>query len=227
MFKTIYFYNASKVGVSFEYFNIWMHKSPYFRRSMIAFVQGKFEEKTPARIVVNVNGVGYELHISLYTYEHIANLENGKLFTYQHITENSQQLFGFSSIEEKAIFLLLISVSGVGASTARMMLSGLKPSEVSAAIMQANTRLLESVKGIGKKTAERIILELKDKVTKLPTQQQNAVEGSINSINQDAVDALMALGIQRTMAETAIKKVTDKNEFQHIETIIKEALKNL
>lgn len=227
MFMTIYFYNASKVGVSFEYLNNCMHKSPYFRRSMIAFVQGKFEEKTPARIVVNVNGVGYELHISLYTYEHIANLESGKLFTYQHITENSQQLFGFSGIEEKAIFLLLISVSGVGASTARMMLSGLKPGEVSAAIMQANTRLLESVKGIGKKTAERIILELKDKVTKLPTQQQNAVGGSINSINQDAVDALMALGIQRTMAETAIKKVTDKNEFQHIETIIKEALKNL
>ncbi len=193
---------------------------------MIAFVQGKFEEKTPARVVVNVNGVGYELHISLYTYEHIANIDNGKLHTYQHITENSQQLFGFAGLEEKAIFLLLISVSGVGASTARMMLSGLKPNEVSAAIMQANTKLLESVKGIGKKTAERIILELKDKITKLPTQQQ-AAGALVKSMDQDAVDALMALGIQRTMAEAAIKKVTDKNEFQHIETIIKEALKNL
>lgn len=201
--------------------------SPYFRPFMIAFVQGKFEEKSPARVVVNVNGVGYELHISLHTYEQIANSESGKLFTYQHITENSQLLFGFASQEEKSIFLLLISVSGVGAATARMMLSGLKPAEVSAAIMQGNTRLLESVKGIGKKTAERIILELKDKVIKLPANTVAITGMAGRNKDQDAVDALMALGIQRNIAEAAIRKVIENNGHQNIEIIIKEALKNL
>lgn len=200
---------------------------PYFRRFMIAFVQGIFEEKSPARVVVNVNGVGYELHISLYTYEQIANSDSGKLFTYQHITENSQLLFGFSGYEEKSIFLLLISVSGVGAATARMMLSGLKPAEVSAAILLGNTRLLESVKGIGKKTAERIILELKDKVTKLPANPAVMAGNAVKNKDQDALEALMALGIQRSIAEVAIRKAIESNEHQNIETIIKEALKNL
>lgn len=200
---------------------------PLFSPRMISFVQGKFEEKSPARVVVNVNGVGYELHISLYTYEQIANSESGKLFTYQHITENSQLLFGFAGQDEKSIFLLLISVSGVGAATARMMLSGLKPVEVSAAIMQNNTRLLESVKGIGKKTAERIILELKDKVIKLPPNSATGPGMAVRGKEQDALDALIALGIQRNLAEVAIRKVIESNEHQNIETIIKEALKNV
>lgn len=200
---------------------------PLFSLRMISFVQGKFEEKSPARVVVNVNGVGYELHISLYTYEQIANSESGKLFTYQHITENSQLLFGFAGQDEKSIFLLLISVSGVGAATARMMLSGLKPMEVSAAIMQNNTRLLESVKGIGKKTAERIILELKDKVIKLPPNSATGPGMAVRGKEQDALDALIALGIQRNLAEVAIRKVIESNEHQNIETIIKEALKNV
>ncbi len=134
---------------------------------MIAFVSGKFVTKLPSQVVVDVNGVGYELQVSLNTYSSISNLESGRLLTYLHITENAQTLFGFAEATEKELFLQLISVSGVGASTARMMLSGMKPVEIIRAIIQNNTKQLEGIKGIGKKTAERIVLELKDKLGKL------------------------------------------------------------
>ena len=140
-------------------------------RNMIAFVSGKFVTKLPSQVIVDVNGVGYELQISLNTYSHISNSESGKLHTYLHITENAQTLFGFFDLAEKELFLSLISVSGVGASTARMMLSGSKPAEIISAIIQNNTKQLESIKGIGKKTAERIVLELKDKLGRLQTEK--------------------------------------------------------
>ncbi|MDO9157430.1 MAG: Holliday junction branch migration protein RuvA, partial [Sediminibacterium sp.] len=107
---------------------------------MIAFVRGQFAVKTPARVVVDVNGVGYDLQISLNTFSAISNKDNGQLFTYLHITENSHTLFGFAELSEKDLFLQLISVSGVGASTARMMLSGMKPEEITRAIVQGNTK---------------------------------------------------------------------------------------
>ena len=195
---------------------------------MIAFVRGKFARKTPSQIIVDVNGVGYELQISLHTYSSISNKEEGQLLTYLHITENGQTLFGFATQEEKDLFLQLISVSGVGASTARMMLSGLHPDEIIKGIVQGNTKQLESVKGIGKKTAERIIVELRDKLAKI------SVENAGNSINvfpsteRDAVTALTGLGIARTMAESAVKKVSDSaKETLSLEDIIKQALKNL
>ena len=133
---------------------------------MIAFVRGKFAVKNPAQVVVDVNGVGYECQISLNTYSAISHQESGQLFTYLHITENNQTLYGFSDISEKDLFIQLISVSGVGAATARMMLSGMKPDEIIKAIVQGNVKLLESIKGIGKKTAERLCLELKDKLSR-------------------------------------------------------------
>lgn len=194
---------------------------------MIAFVKGKFAIKTPARVVVDVNGVGYDLQISLNTYAAISNVENGQLHTYLHITENAQTLFGFADIAEKELFLQLISVSGVGASTARMMLSGMKPDEIIRAIVQGNTKQLEGIKGIGKKSAERLIVELRDKLGKQTIGQP--LGGSVVSgIDEDAIQALIALGIAKPLAENAIKKtISSIPEDASLELIIKQALKNL
>lgn len=182
--------------------------------------------KSPAQVIVDVNGVGYELQISLNTYSHISNSGSGQLLTYLHITENGQTLFGFFGQEEKDLFLQLISVSGVGAATARMMLSGMKPDEIIRAILQGNARLLESIKGIGRKTAERLILELKDKVGKLPTAGIVTPSGAAATIDQDALNALMALGIAKQVAENALKKA-HKTDNITLEELIKTALKNL
>ncbi|CAN5749119.1 Holliday junction branch migration protein RuvA [soil metagenome] len=195
---------------------------------MIAFLRGKFARKTPSQIIVDVNGVGYELQISLHTYSSISNKEEGQLLTYLHITENGQTLFGFFSQEEKDLFLQLISVSGVGASTARMMLSGLRPDEIIKAIVQGNTKQLESVKGIGKKTAERLILELKDKVGKISVENTSGNLTVFPSIEKDAVNALIGLGITKPVADLAVKKVSESaKETLSLEDIIKQALKNL
>jgi Holliday junction DNA helicase RuvA len=193
---------------------------------MIAFVNGDFVIKLPSQVVVDVNGVGYDLQISLNTYSAIADKEKGKLFTYLHITENAQTLYGFFEQREKELFMQLISVSGVGASTARMMLSGLKPDEIIRSIVNGNTRQLEGIKGIGKKTAERIVLELKDKLNRLQTQATNSAY-TINTVESDALNALIALGIQKNVAETAIKKVLSSDNNSSVENIIKLALKNL
>ncbi len=194
---------------------------------MIAFVRGHFAVKTPARVVVDVNGVGYDLQISLNTYAAISNKDSGQLFTYLHITENAQTLFGFAELAEKEMFLNLISVSGVGAATARMMLSGMRPDEIARAIIQGNTRQLEGIKGIGKKSAERLIVELRDKLGK-QSLDQGVTFTTVQTVDSDAVNALIALGIGRAVAEQAVKKtmvtVTEKTA---LEDIIKQALKNL
>lgn len=195
---------------------------------MIAFVRGKFAVKTPARVVVDVNGVGYDLQISLNTYAAISNVESGQLHTYLHITENAQTLFGFADIAEKELFLQLISVSGVGASTARMMLSGLKPDEIIRAIVQGNTKQLEGIKGIGKKSAERLIVELRDKLSKQTLDAPLGGGIMISSTDNDAIQALVALGIAKPQAEQAIKKtMLSIPEDASLELIIKQALKNL
>lgn len=194
---------------------------------MIAFVRGHFAVKTPSRVVVDVNGVGYDLQVSLHTYSAISNKESGQLYTYLHITENAQTLFGFAELAEKEMFLHLISVSGVGASTARMMLSGMRPDEIARAIIQGNTHQLESIKGIGKKSAERLIVELRDKLGKQSLGTSVGLPG-FQAVDSDAVNALIALGIARPMAEQSVKKtmssVTDQAS---LEDIIKQALKNL
>ena len=192
---------------------------------MYAYLQGKFTLKNPAQVYLDVNGVGYEVNISLNTYTHIQNSDTGKLYTYLQIKEDAHTLYGFFDRGEKEMFILLISVSGIGAATARMMLSQLKPDEVSTAIQQGNLKLLESIKGIGKKTAERLVLELRDKVNKIESIiQLPALAG--NSINQDALNVLIALGITRVQAETAIKKVTSlEPDNINLEDLIKKALK--
>jgi Holliday junction DNA helicase RuvA len=194
---------------------------------MIAFLKGNFVRKTPALVHIDVNGVGYELHISLNTYSSISSLDHGLLHTYFHVREDAQILYGFFEEPEKEIFIQLISVSGVGAATARMMLSSLKPSEISKAILQGNTRLLESIKGIGRKSAERIVLELRDKVGKTALESNNDPLIN-NTLDQDALNALIALGINRTAGEQAIGRVRKSNpELHKIEDIIKQALKNI
>ncbi|MEI7734495.1 MAG: Holliday junction branch migration protein RuvA [Ferruginibacter sp.] len=192
---------------------------------MYAYLQGKFVDKSPAQVYVDVNGVGYEVNISLNTYSHIEGLEQGKLFTHLQIKEDGHVLFGFFEKAEKEIFLLLISVSGVGAATARMMLSNLKPEEVCRAIVQGNVKLLESVKGIGKKTAERLVLELKDKLSK-QSLNETILPYLGNSLERDALEALIALGISRPQAESSIKKIIlAEPAVSKLEDLIKKALK--
>lgn len=194
---------------------------------MIAFLKGNFVRKTPALVHMEVNGIGYELHISLNTYSSIAAKDQGQLHTYFHVREDAHVLYGFYEEAEKDMFIQLISVSGVGASTARMMLSSMKPVEIARAISQNNTKLLESIKGIGKKSAERIVLELRDKVGKTALETNNDVLIN-NTLDQDALNALIALGISRSMGEQAIGKVRKSNpELHKIEDIIKQALKNI
>ena len=195
---------------------------------MIAYVKGSFAYKSPAVVHVDVNGVGYEVFISLNTYSAIQALDNGILYTYLHIKEDAHTLFGFFEVAEKDMFIKLISISGVGASTARMMLSSMKPDEIARAIIQGNVKLLESIKGIGKKTAERIILELKDKLNK-QSADSNISTHINNTTEQDALNALISLGIARPAAEHAIRKVLSSEQAgtEKVEEIIKKALKIL
>ena len=195
---------------------------------MIAFLRGVFAYKSPALVHLETGGVGYELQISLNTYSRIEHLENGVLLTYLHIREDAHILYGFFDKTEKDLFIQLISVSGVGATTARMMLSSLKPEEITRAIRDGNTRQLESIKGIGKKSAERIILELRDKVGKGKEDTINISSKAGNTLEQDALNALITLGIARPAAENAIRKVmNDGQGAEKVEDIIKKALKIL
>ena len=194
---------------------------------MIAFLRGKFIVKNPAHIIVDVNGIGYECNVSLNTYSAISGMESGQLFTYLHLFENGQTLYGFFDPSEKELFVQLISVSGVGAATARMMLSGMRPDEIIKAIVQGNARLLESIKGIGKKTAERLVLELKDKLVKNFNESLLSVPVA-NKIENDALNALVSLGIPRQNAEKAVKSViASGNDNILLEELIKNALKNI
>jgi holliday junction DNA helicase RuvA len=193
---------------------------------MIAFLKGNFVKKTPATVQIDVNGVGYEVHISLNTFSEIQAVESGHLYTHLIVREDAHILYGFSDPEEKEMFLQLLSVSGVGASTARVMLSYMKPAELSRAIIQNNVRQLEAVKGIGKKTAERIVVELKDKLSRQPVGINiSNVKG--NSLHTDALEALIALGINRQTADAAVQKVVAQDPGLSVETVIKKVLQHL
>jgi len=193
---------------------------------MFAFLKGEFVLKTPAVVQLDVNGVGYEVQISLNTFSRIQSLDRGVLFTHLHIQEDKHTLYGFFETAEKEMFLQLISISGVGAATARMMLSSMKPDEITKAITQGNAKALESIKGIGKKTAERIILELRDKMGKF--QPGSNISPLINnSLEQDALNALIALGIARNTGEIVVRKVLAAEPGLKVEDIIKKALKSL
>ncbi|MBK9379740.1 MAG: Holliday junction branch migration protein RuvA [Chitinophagaceae bacterium] len=193
---------------------------------MIAFLKGDFVHKTPALLHVEVGGVGYEVQISLNTYSKIQNLDKGILYTSLLIREDAHILYGFFDLAEKEMFLQLLSVSGIGASTARVMLSYMKPEELAKAIVQGDSKTLEGIKGIGKKTAERMVLELRDKLAKHPLESNISVLKN-NTLHQDALNALTALGINRQAASQAIEKTLAANPNVSVEELIKMALRTL
>ena len=193
---------------------------------MIAYLKGDFVHKTPASVQVDVNGIGYEVQISLHTWSKIQNLEKGILHTHLLIREDAHILFGFFEVAEKEMFQQLISVSGIGASTARVMLSYMKPEELARAIINSDVRTLEGIKGIGKKTAERMVLELRDKLTKQPL-ETNISPMKNNTLHKDALNALTALGINRLAAEQALNKVLVNEPNLPVEELIKKTLRIL
>ena len=193
---------------------------------MIAHIQGKLVEKTPTEVVIDCNGVGYTVHISLHTYSLIPNNDNLKLFTHLLIKEDSHSLFGFVEKSEREIFKLLISVSGIGANIARTMLSSIEPKQIINAIGSGDVGTIQSIKGIGVKTAQRTIIDLKEKVLKLYDLDEVSV--SQNNTNKDeALSALEVLGFIRKSSEKIIEKIVREMPDATVETIIKQALKNL
>lgn len=183
-------------------------------------------QKSPAAVQVEVNGIGYEVQISLNTWSKIQHLDKGLLHTSLLIREDAHIIYGFFDPAEKEMFLHLIGVSGIGASTARVMLSYMKPDELAKAIISSDTRTLEGIKGIGKKTAERMILELRDKLAKHPV-ETNIYPMKNNSLQQDALNALMALGINRQAASQALERTMATESNLSVEELIKKTLRSL
>ncbi|WP_366186555.1 Holliday junction branch migration protein RuvA [Flavobacterium ovatum] len=192
---------------------------------MIAHLQGKLVEKTPTDVVIDCNGVGYHVNISLHTYSLLPNSDFVKLFTHLQIKEDAHTLFGFIEKSEREIFKLLLSVSGIGASIARTMLSSLNPQQVTNAIASGDVTTIQSVKGIGSKTAQRVILDLKDKMIKLYDIDEISICQS-NTNKDEALSALEVLGFVRKTSEKIIEKIVKEDPDASVESIIKQALKN-
>lgn len=193
---------------------------------MITHIQGKLTEKNPTHVVIDCNGVGYMLNISLHTYSQIPDNEHLKLYTHLQVKEDSHTLYGFSSFAEREIFRLLISVSGIGASTARTMLSSLTPKQVREGIAVGDVALIQSIKGIGAKTAQRVIIDLKDKVLKIYDIDEVSVSKD-NTNKDEALSALEVLGFAKKQAERVVDKIIRSQPEANVEAIIKQALKNL
>ena len=192
---------------------------------MITQIKGRLIEKSPTEVIVDCNGIGYSINISLNTFSKIGNDENIKLFTYLIIKEDSHSLYGFFNKSERSLFKLLISVSGVGASTGRMMLSSLSPNEIISAILNENVQIIQSIKGIGLKTSQRIILELKDKVLLLEGSEQEQLV--LNTESTEAASALEALGYSQKQTSKILSKIIAENPGINVETLIKKALNKL
>lgn len=195
---------------------------------MINHISGKLVEKTPSWVVIECNGVGYVIQVSLHTYSKIGEKDTCKLFTHLQIREDAHTLYGFADIEERKLFKLLISVSGVGASTAQIILSSYKPQEVVGAISHDDVDFLKSIKGIGAKTAQRIIIDLKDKLAKEEVLGQGEISfSSRNTILDEALSALIALGFDNNKSKKMLEKLVNPEEEQQVEDLIKLALKHL
>ncbi len=193
---------------------------------MITHIQGKLTEKNPTHVVIDCNGVGYMINISLNTFSQIPDKEQLKLYTHLQVKEDAHTLYGFSSLAEREIFRLLISVSGVGASTARTMLSSLTPKQIREGIASNDVALIQSVKGIGAKTAQRVILDLKDKVLKIYDIDEVSVSQG-NTNKDEALSALEVLGFAKKQVERVVDKIVASEPEATVESIIKQALKNL
>lgn len=204
---------------------------------MIDYIKGELAELTPAQAVIEAAGVGYALNISLNTYTAIQGKKDVKLFVHESLVtggrDDSYTFFGFASKQERDLYRLLISVSGVGANTARMILSAASPADLSNAIASSNERLLKGVKGIGLKTAQRIIVDLKDKVVALGIAQEVTMgEGSStvavnNEVMDEAVSALTMLGFSPAPSAKVVKALLEENAAMPVEQVVKEALKRI
>ncbi|WP_299255986.1 Holliday junction branch migration protein RuvA [uncultured Aquimarina sp.] len=193
---------------------------------MITQIKGRLVEKNPTDVIIDCNGVGYILHISLHTFSLLSDQEVIQLYTHLQVKEDSHTLFGFAEKSEREIFRLLISVSGIGASTARTMLSSLHPDQIKDAIASNDVATIQSIKGIGAKTAQRLIIDLKDKILKVYNIDELSV--SQNNTNKDeALSALETLGFNRKQVEKVVDRILKVSPAETVENIIKQALKNL
>ena len=193
---------------------------------MITHIRGRLVEKSPTAVVIDCNGVGYFIHISLHTFSQLKDDESIKLLTHLQIKEDAHQLYGFATVMEREIFRLLISVSGIGTNTARTMLSSLTPKQIREGIASEDVALIQSVKGIGLKTAQRVIIDLKDKILKIYDIDETLLI-SDNTNKDEALSALEVLGFAKKNSESVVVKVISNNPDASVELIIKEALKNL
>lgn len=193
---------------------------------MITHIRGRLVEKSPTAVVIDCNGVGYFIHISLHTYSQLKDDESIKLLTHLQIKEDAHQLYGFATLMEREIFRLLISVSGIGTNTARTMLSSLTPKQIREGIAAEDVVLIQSVKGIGLKTAQRVIIDLKDKILKIYDIDETLLI-SDNTNKDEALSALEVLGFAKKNSERVVVKIISNNPDASLELIIKEALKNL
>ena len=194
---------------------------------MIYYVKGNFIEKTATNVIVDRAGIGYDVQISLNTYADIEPLAEGLLFTYHLVREDAEMLFGFSTKREKALFELLISVSGVGANTARVILSSLAPAELEQAIMSEDAATLQGVKGIGAKTAQRIVIDLRDKVAKVAAAGDSPMLARAGGARAEAHAALTTLGISAKQAEGALNKLLKQDPAMSTEELVRKALQLL
>ncbi|MBI35264.1 MAG: Holliday junction branch migration protein RuvA [Flavobacteriales bacterium] len=194
---------------------------------MIHHIEGKLIEKSPTHAILETNGIGYFLNISLITFSKLGTDENCKLYTHLSIKEDAHILYGFAEKSEREIFRQLISVNGVGASTARIMLSSMTAEEITTAIVTSDVNALKSIKGIGAKSAQRIIVDLKDKLGKIDGIEQNILTFANNTNRDEALSALLALGFIKNSVEKVLNKVLKAQPELDVESLIKEALKNL
>lgn len=201
------------------------------RRNMIEYIKGELAEATPALAVVDCNGVGYGINVSLNTYSAIQGKKEVKLFIYEAIREDAYVLYGFSTKQERELFLLLISVPGIGGNTARMILSALSPRELCHVISTGNDKLLKTVKGIGLKTAQRIIVDLKDKIASTDMEETGTVASVRTTVNseiyEEAVAALVMLGFAQAPSQKAVINILKAEPDATVEQVIKLALKML
>lgn len=193
---------------------------------MYDFVSGKIVQSSPAHVVIENNGLGFFINISLNTFSALKEKTEASLYVHENIREDAYNLFGFFESSERDLFRHLISVSGIGPNTARMMLSSLQPDELRAAILTGNIDYLKGIKGIGLKTAQRIIVELKDKLGKEPADQK-LFTLSDNTSRDEALSALVMLGFQRAAALKAIEKILTQQPDCKVELLVKQALKML
>ena len=199
---------------------------------MIEYIKGELTELTPALATVEAAGVGYGLNISLNTYTSIQGKKEVKLYVYEAIREDAYVLYGFLNKKEREMFLLLITVNGVGANTARMMLSGMSVAELCNAISTGNARLIQSIKGIGKMTAQRIIVDLRDKIVSLGIADEIPAGGSVqapvnNAVRDEAVSALTMLGFAPAPSQKVVVQILQEQPDAPVEQVVKLALKQI